>query len=570
MRASLVRKLSAALVSVLLASGLLAAGQISAPAAHASLSSVPTDQVALGKMLVDYANRGLLKTYCTVDADSRVPCDVNLGGIDAIYQQEIYPLSVGQVPSPGAPCSIDTRVLQLLVLVIDHFQQQVHVTDLERYCIHSQLSTMQHGAQAGHGGWAVDIDSIGGVATNGSSAKNADLLLYLSSIKPTRGQLHVGQSQCGRSLAYGFSDFPDSCTHQHIDFSSTDVGLNVATDDGSPSVISSPTSVPTPDGHVQTFRSVGGQVVQNWYDPGTGNRGPGVGLSPGPGVAGSPVAVARSGTQVIDVFFLGSDHQLWATWYNWGTGAIGGATGIAGATFSSDPTVAATSDGHVQLFAISGSTVYHGWYAPTTGEYGGWGAIVSGPGAVGRIAAAPRTGTQNIDLVFRGTDNQMWTNWYNWGTGGSGGGIGIAGATFASDPTVTPTPDGHLQLFATSGQTVLHGWYAPSNGQYGGWGGIVSGPGAVGRIAATPRAGTQNVDLVFRGTDNQIWTNWYNWGSGASGGGIGVPGATFDSNPATYVSSDAKVQIFATTAGSLKQDWYDPAHGSYGGWVTLP
>lgn len=224
---SLARRWLAVAASCLVAAGLFTVSEVNPPAAQASLSSVPLDQVALGKMLVDYKTAGLLTTYCTVDPNSAVLC---ADGADAIYKDEIEPLSRGVVPAQGAACSIDPRILQLLVLVIDHFQQRVNVTDIERYCINSQLSKFQHGAQNGHGGWAIDIDSIGGVAVNGSSQKDADLLAYLRSIRPTTGTLHVGQTLCANHVNYAeFSNFDDSCTHQHIDFNSTPVGLNFPT-----------------------------------------------------------------------------------------------------------------------------------------------------------------------------------------------------------------------------------------------------------------------------------------------------------------------------------------------------
>ncbi|RDV45155.1 hypothetical protein DOE76_07730 [Leifsonia sp. ku-ls] len=479
--------------------------------------------------------------------------------------------------TPGSRCDVDVRSLQLVAIVAKKYGS-VQLNDLNRNCAGDPEATCDgrtipvspvHCVEKLSPPQGIDFGTIGGLGSPSAGYSQA-LLGFLSQIVPSGSR---AETNCESADYQNISRFAATgCHHQHIDFLFSGGAQLTIPASGTPAVspVPSPASIATADGHIQTFRTVGGQVVQNWYDPATGGRGAPIGLSPGPGVVGSAVVVQRPGTRVIDVFFRGGDNQLWTTWYDWGTGAIGGAVGVAGATITSDPTITATPDGHVQLFALNGGTIHQGWYEPATGRYGGWRALVSGPGAVGRIAATPRTGTQVVDLFFRGADNQLWTNWYNWGTGASGGGNAIPGATFGADPAVSATSDGHVQLFAVNATTVYQGWYEPATGQYGGWRALVSGPGAVGRIAATPRAGTQVIDVVFRGADNQMWTNWYNWGTGGSGGGNGIPGATFSSDPTVVATTDGNLQIFATIDGAIRQNWFSTAKATFGGWITLP
>jgi hypothetical protein len=48
---------------------------------------------------------------------------------------------------------------------------------------------------------------------------------------------------------------------------------------------------------------------------------------------------------------------------------------IPGGTFNNDPETIATSDGHEQVFANGGGSIYESWFDPGTGTVGGWSEI---------------------------------------------------------------------------------------------------------------------------------------------------------------------------------------------------
>jgi hypothetical protein len=134
-------------------------------------------------------------------------------------------------------------------------------------------------------------------------------------------------------------------------------------------------AVQTADGHLQLFQVAGGRLEENWYSPSTGHVGGWVspaGMQDGAQAVGTPVAVARPRTQVIDLFVRSTDGLIRETWYNWGNGHWGGWIPIGGASFTGDPQAARTSDGHDQIFATSAGTLRQNWFDPATGHIGDW------------------------------------------------------------------------------------------------------------------------------------------------------------------------------------------------------
>jgi hypothetical protein len=56
----------------------------------------------------------------------------------------------------------------------------------------------------------------------------------------------------------------------------------------------------------------------------------------------------------------------------WDTGGWGGWITVNGGTFTSDPSVVATSDGHDQVFAENNGVIEQNWFDPATGYIGNW------------------------------------------------------------------------------------------------------------------------------------------------------------------------------------------------------
>jgi hypothetical protein len=168
------------------------------PAAATFCSSVSGDPQQLAQTLVDAHEKG---TFTAL--------------VPAMYTQEIEATANGTVTTK---CQIDTRVLQTIVLVLNKFGS-VGVSDLGRPCVGDTLDCPSS-PHCHIPDQAVDFTSIGGRVLNGSNPPDIDLLHYLDTILPDGSW--AGQSEC-RTAAEDpvtlshVGQFPDTCTHQHID-----------------------------------------------------------------------------------------------------------------------------------------------------------------------------------------------------------------------------------------------------------------------------------------------------------------------------------------------------------------
>ena len=135
--------------------------------------------------------------------------------VPAMYTQEIEATANGTVTTK---CQVDTRVLQMLILVLDKFGS-VGISDLGRPCVGDNL----HCPSSPHchiSDLAVDFTSVGGQVLTGAGAPDIGLLQFLDTILPPGSW--AGQSNC-RTVAGDelhldhIGQFSDTCTHQHID-----------------------------------------------------------------------------------------------------------------------------------------------------------------------------------------------------------------------------------------------------------------------------------------------------------------------------------------------------------------
>ena len=128
-----------------------------------------------------------------------------------------------------------------------------------------------------------------------------------------------------------------------------------------------------------------------------------------------------------------------------------------------------TSDGNVQLFAISSGQLKQNWFRPADGSIGGW--VTRGVGGVqlmGAPTVVPRSGNV-MDIFVRGQGGKIFETWYNSATGSWGGWIEVAGNGMAGDVAAVPTSDGNVQLFAISSGQLKQNWFRPADGSIGGW-----------------------------------------------------------------------------------------------------
>lgn len=130
-------------------------------------------------------------------------------------------------------CGIDLRILQVMVIAVRTFDT-VAVSDINRKCT-NQIEGAGTGSShyINGGGHAVDFYLMNGASVPGADQNTIKFADLLDPVMPAGSNL--GQSECraaaGISLnLVNFKEFPDTCTHMHIDVGSTTGGLNVNLD----------------------------------------------------------------------------------------------------------------------------------------------------------------------------------------------------------------------------------------------------------------------------------------------------------------------------------------------------
>ena len=177
------------------------------------------------------------------------------------------------------------------------------------------------------------------------------------------------------------------------------------------------------------------------------------------------------------------------------------------------------------------------------------------------VAGAPQTVSDqpgDIDVLWRGTDNNLWGLGFRNGTWGTTSidisASGGTAATMVSDPSVVSFGPGHIDAFWEGEDRNL--WYAAfSGGWFGGgsWSAPVSlGLGPLGSEpgAVSPAPGL--IDVFWKGTDSALWVDRYNRGwSGAAPLDTGTVGG----NPVVASAGQGSDTVFwRDQSGDLWED----------------
>ncbi len=223
-------------------------------------------------------------------------------------------------------------------------------------------------------------------------------------------------------------------------------------------------------------------------------------LGMGP-LGGPPVAVGQA-NGTVDVFWRGTDNGLWHAFYNPGQRWSG--PHRRGHDVASDPSPVVTSAGVVDVFWKGrNGNLWHSYY-----NFGAW----HGPQdlGMGQLGGPPRAVGQPdgaVDVFWRGSDDALWRGSYR----ASGGWSGPArhGGRLWSDPAPVVTATGVVDVFWRGDDDNL--WHTYFN--FGAWRGpenLRMGPLGGPPAAAGQRSGT--VDVFWKGTDRAVWHAYFNPG----------------------------------------------------------
>lgn len=266
----------------------------------------------------------------------------------------------------------------------------------------------------------------------------------------------------------------------------------------------------------------------------------------GLGLTGSPiVSMHRDGR--LDVFAIGGGGSLWhkhqvavdGGWPDFAPLGHPPDTALA-SSYNSRPSVAATADGRLYVFAVAGDgalwrisqAVRHAgfgteWSAWTTmgappGRH--FGDPGPNPGADTVAAAAAADGRLEVFAVaddgalwhiWQTAPNGPWSNWYSHGTGPHGS------LDIVHPPAVTAAPDGRLELFvAGEFGHLMHKWQLAPNDGWSDWyshghpvGDGVSAPAIAtagdGRLELFTTTVEGALACMSQVAPNDGWSNWH-------------------------------------------------------------
>ena len=188
------------------------------------------------------------------------------------------------------------------------------------------------------------------------------------------------------------------------------------------------------------------QMVGDWPDTAPSWIGPTPELP-------APAVVARDGG--FDLFRVGPDNTL--RWFN------GTTWWSLGGMLASGPGAVSLGADHMQVFARGVDEAL--WYLTySSGNWGAWQRLaLEGMDEGVTIASAPTavsTGSGQVEVYARGSDNQLWQVTYNgtsWGTWASLGGPLASGVAMAAGNIFAQAEDGSLRSSYGGGWTSLGG-----------------------------------------------------------------------------------------------------------------
>lgn len=174
-------------------------------------------------------------------------------------------------------------------------------------------------------------------------------------------------------------------------------------------------------------------------------------------------------------------------------------------------------------------------------------------------------GPGRIDVFARGEDGGLWQEYY------SGGWSGWAplNVSLDSSPSVSSWGVGRLDLFYVGTDGSLdHYWYSTGSG---GWQSVESlgtppGVSIVGAPAAVSW-GSGRIDVFVRGSNNQLYQEWY--GNGAWQPWVSL-GGDINSSPTVTTWGPQRLDVFSTgPAGDLQHYWFNGYGGGWQNWESL-
>lgn len=227
----------------------------------------------------------------------------------------------------------------------------------------------------------------------------------------------------------------------------------------------------------------------------------------------SPAAVSWDKSAAMNVFVRGSDGQMWDTWKDTSGYAPWNPKGgslLAGTS----PALASWAAGRLDLFWVgTDHQLWHRWYG------GSWSGDEALGGYLTSSASAVSWGPGRIDILARGSDNGAWHMDWN---GSSWDGWSPVGGGLSGAPALDSQGPGVLDAFVQAGGGIWQDWFNGSS--WSGWYPINGGP--MSGDAAAVSCAPGHVEVTGTGSDGNThslayangWGGWNPLTSGANPG----------------------------------------------------
>jgi len=216
----------------------------------------------------------------------------------------------------------------------------------------------------------------------------------------------------------------------------------------------------------------------------------------------SPASVSWA-TNRIDVVVLNVGGSIAHSWWNAG-GSFANWENL-GCCFDSAPAISSWGAQRLDVFAKSGTNIWHRAFDNTNG----WLAWENVGGSVNSAPAAVSWGSGRIDLFAKGTGNDIVHTWFN-NPNWSGLWESLS-CCFDTAPSAASWASGRLDIFAGSGGTLYHQFYNA------GWSGLENLSGPIGSAPSATSWANGRIDIMTLTTGSQLYHKFYNNPSGWSG-----------------------------------------------------
>ena len=250
----------------------------------------------------------------------------------------------------------------------------------------------------------------------------------------------------------------------------------------------------------------------------------------------------------------------------------------------SAPAVGTNFDGRLEVFALSGTTMWHIWQQASGAPWSGWNSM----GSSGLISA-PTVGINSADELevyaegSGGAVDHAWQTtagggWSGWGSlGGPPGGIPFATYPASSAAVSVGENAGQREeVFAVNTSTAMyHVWQQTSGPPWSSWGELNATTGfnyVPPAVDLNYYSGTlEAFDVSVSGNLLHAWqlaagAGWSGWSS------LGRPSAalTLVNGPAVVQNYDYRLEAFAVgTDGAVYHIWQLTPGGGWSGWGSL-